>query len=630
MCGFAGFIDFKRASDFIVLKTMTDSLIHRGPDDAGYELIQGANCSIGFGFRRLSIIDLSPLGHQPMFNLQKDIVVMLNGEIYNYKELKNELIDQGVSFVSNSDTEVVLQSYMRYGVSCVNKFIGMFSIVILDRSLDKVFLIRDRAGIKPLFYYFKENLFLFASELKAFHLHPEFKKKISDKAVGEYFYYGNIPAPLTIFEDTYKVVPGSIVELNLKNSTYKTFSYWDVLDVYNKKSLDISYQDALKETERLLESAFNYRLVSDVPVGVFLSGGYDSSAVAALLSKSGAKINTFTIGFEESKYDESPYAKNVAQYLNANHFEYYCTIKDALNIVPFLPEIYDEPFGDPSAIPTTLVSKIARQHVTVALSADGGDELFAGYSRHKKAKKYIKNLSLLSESVRKSLAFLIENIPFSHSGISVSDRREKLVSLLKSKSDIEAFHIINQTYTKGEIKKLMKVPFDFSSTIFEKENLLELQSDQLNKILAIEYKSYLVDDILQKVDRATMSVSLEGREPFLDHRLVEFLSTLPSHYKLSESGQSKKLLKDIVHNYVPQKLLDRPKMGFGLPIDNWLKNELRDLFEEIFNESFLSEQTVLNGAEVMNLKRAYLNGEIRDFERLWFVFTFLQWYKKWM
>ena len=629
MCGFAGFIDFKGAGDEQLVEAMAATLIHRGPDDAGTAFFQEQDTVIGLGFRRLSIIDLSPAGHQPMHSGDEQVTIMMNGEVYNYASIRKELEQEGCSFRSGSDTEVVLQAYCRWGLSALSKFIGMFAIVLLDRSSKQLILIRDRAGVKPLFYHVHPSGVLFGSELKAFHRHPAFTKKIDQQSLHTYFYNGNIPAPFTIFENTFKVCPGEYVIVDLKSGLYRKETYWDVMDVYNKPVRKISYEDALDETERILQDAFNYRMVADVPVGVFLSGGYDSTAVTALLAKSVSGLNTYTIGFEDTAYDESPHAAAVAAHLGTQHHHYTCTDKEAMEIIPQLPWIYDEPFGDSSAIPTTLVSRVARRHVTVALSADAGDELFAGYPRHRKVLSYFNRLQKYPAFVRDT--FSLPSAIFSRLHISIShpNRFEKLLHLLRSKDILEAFHVINQTYTDGEVAQLINASAGAHPLVFGEGHRITAAVSPLNQLLAVEYKSYLVDDILQKVDRATMSASLEGREPFLDHRVVEWVAQLPDDYKL-KGAASKKILKDIVHKYVPATMVDRPKMGFGVPVKNWMRNELRDLFESIMGDEVLIAAAGLNVHSVKVLKRAYLEGKLADFERVWFVFAYLQWYKYWM
>lgn len=631
MCGFAGFVDYKKITSKEVLNAMTDSLMHRGPDDSGYDLIAVQSANIGLGFRRLSIIDLSPNGHQPMFSPDQEIAIMLNGEIYNFREIRVELEDKGVVFISNSDTEVVLHSYLIWGMEMLKKFVGMFAIVLVDKRRNEVILIRDRAGIKPLFWYEESNgNVLFASELKAFHYHPGFVKELNVNALSLFFMHGSIPAPYSIFKNAYKVKPGYWIKFNLLSREKSEIEYWNAFDSYNLPVYNVDYNEAKQETKRLMQSSFEYRMVADVPVGVFLSGGYDSTAVAALLSKSVTNLNTYTIGFEDETFNEAPFAKKVADYIGTNHHEYTCLYSDAMKIIPELADIYDEPFGDPSAIPTTLVSRIARQHVTVALSADAGDELFAGYPRHIKSLKYLSKLSNIPKHVKSFSSLplqLISNI--NNPVIAKPDIIEKLKLFLQSKGIADGFNVINQTYTCKEIKKLLIPAFVTPESVFGEDGKLGSQVSFLNKILAVEYRTYLTDDILQKVDRASMSCGLEGREPFLDHRLIEFVATLPEEYKLFK-GNTKRLLKDIVHDFVPKEIMERPKMGFGVPIKDWLRDDLRELFEDVLNLEKIEAQGVLNVVAVKELKEHYLNGELYDIYRLWYVFIFQQWYNRWM
>ncbi len=630
MCGFTGFIDYKKESSIDILRKMSDTIFHRGPDDEGCEIIENGNCSIGFGFRRLSIIDLSPSGHQPKFSEDKRVAVMLNGEIYNYAEIKSELIELGYSFDSKSDTEVVLKAYLQWGTDMLHRFIGMFSIVICDQKTNQLYLIRDRVGNKPLFWYQYNEGVLFGSELKSFHQNSNFKKELNLDALSLFFMNGSIPAPYSIFKNTYKVKPGNFLKVDLTTKETTSIEYWNAFDAYNLPTLNISYVEAKNELEKLMVSAFNYRMVSDVPVGVFLSGGYDSTAVAAILSKGQSVINTYTIGFDNEKYNEAEYAKQVAKHLGTNHNEYYCSYSDALQIIPDLPEIYDEPFGDPSAIPTTLVSRIARKYVKVALSADAGDELFAGYPRHKKSLELINKLNALPDFSKSAITNVADLMHFLlERNISKPSKFDKLSLTSKSNETLEVFNIINQTYTQNEVKRLISDDFKVPNTIYNEDDLLRSDLSVLNRILACEYRTYLTDDILQKVDRATMYNSLEGREPFLDHRLLEFVARIPESYKYND-GKSKIILKDIVHDYVPKSIMERPKMGFGVPIENWLKSELKDLYEEVLDLDKIKNQGVLNVDTIAQLKRGFINDEVKDIYRLWFVFVFQLWYDRWM
>ena len=628
MCGIAGFVDFKKASDLELLRKMADAVIYRGPDDSGYEVINCQQADVGFGFRRLSIIDLSPLGHQPMHFEEAGLTIVFNGEIYNYRELKKELEGLGYTFKSGSDTEVILKSYVQWGAACVERFIGMFAIAINDSKKEKVILFRDRAGIKPLFWYQKDGLLLFGSELKIFFQHPRFQKKINFSALSLYFQRGYISAPYTIFEHTRKLLPGHFLVLDLKTKSVEEHKYWDVIDAYNQPKLNIRYEEALEETERLMLSAFQYRMIADVPVGVFLSGGYDSTAVTALLQKNSTqKIKTFTIGFEDPVFNEAHHAKKVADFLGTDHYEEQCTYQDAMNMVPEWADIYDEPFGDTSGIPNTLVSRMARKKVTVALSADGGDEIFAGYTKYFKALRRIQQLNAGPELLKRLFSKLIPVSP--GQDIAVQNKRSKLKDYFESGDEVKKFDVISQAMTFYETGQILKPEIQNLSTPFDEGAKLNAGNDALSKFMAVEYKTYMADDILQKVDRATMSTSLEGREPFLDHRIIEFVSRLPSSYKY-KNGIAKRMLKDIVHKHVPRELMERPKWGFGLPLESWLRNELKDVMVDVVNEKGIAHQHIFKTKETMRMRDEYLAGKPVEFQRLHYVFLFQLWYKKWM
>jgi asparagine synthase (glutamine-hydrolysing) len=628
MCGIAGFIDFKKRSGNEQLTRMTDAVIYRGPDDCGYEVFENNHATIGFGFRRLSIIDLSPLGHQPMHFPEAGLTIIFNGEVYNYAEIRKELEQLGYTFKSGSDTEVILKSYAKWGADCVKRFIGMFAIAIYDERKEQVVFFRDRAGVKPLFWYFKDGLLLFASELKSFHQHPAFDKKINFSALSLYFQRGYISAPHTIFENTRKLLPGHFLVVNLQGQTVVETKYWDVADCYNQTKLKIDYSEAKTEIERLMLSAFQYRMIADVPVGVFLSGGYDSTAVTALLqANSTKKIKTYTIGFEDPKFNEAPHALEVAKYLGTEHYEQTCTYKDALDIIPKWAEIYDEPFGDTSGIPTTLVSRIARQHVTVALSADGGDEIFAGYPKYFNGVKRLGQLEKVPVLLQRLLGGLIPHR--SNVSIAVQDKRSKLKDYFGAGDAVKKFDIVSQAMTFHETQRLFNSDIQYLNTPFDEGNLLNEANDLLSKFQATEYKTYMVDDILQKVDRATMSVSLEGREPFLDQRIIEFVSRLPSDFKY-RNGVGKYILKDIVHKYVPQQLMERPKMGFGVPLENWFRAELKDTLLDVLDEQTLRKQGVFKVDKAIEIRDKFLWREPMDFQRIHYLFMFQLWYSKYM
>ncbi len=369
-------------------------------------------------------------------------------------------------------------------------------------------------------------------------------------------------------------------------------------------------------------------MIADVPVGVFLSGGYDSSCVTALLQKNSTqRIKTFTIGFEDSRYDESHHAKEVADYLGTEHNTYQCTFKEAMDLVPKLPEICDEPFGDPSIIPTSLVSMVARQHVTVALSADAGDELFAGYPRHLKSLRYINAFNSIPTALSKSLARLVPSR--SDEMITSIDRKDKLKSTLQNVDAVKKFESIIQIFTHKESSKLLLDSPGVLNTVFDESNKFSDSNDVLSQILATEYKTYLADDILQKVDRASMAVSLEAREPFVDHRIVELLATLPSDFKLKD-GKQKILLKEIVHKHIPESIMNRPKMGFGVPLEEWMRKDLKELFLSTLNPNNINSAGVLNAKIVSHMIDAFLDGKLEQFQRIWLIFVFQQWYQHWM
>jgi len=633
MCGIAGFVDFNKKSNLDILKRMTDVSDHRGPDDSGYKFDSSENVEIGLGHRRLSILDLTSHGHQPMRFESIDIVY--NGEVYNFNEIKLELEDLGYDFESHSDTEVILKAYHKWGLEAVHKFNGMFAMAIYDRNISKLFLIRDRSGIKPLFYYHKNNTLLFASELKSMHQHHAFKKEIDIDAVALFLQLQYIPEPHSIFKSCFKLRAGHFLEIDLVTQKIEEKVYWDVIDHYNKPKLDISEEEAIEETEKLLKSAFEYRMVSDVPVGIFLSGGYDSSLVTSILQhQRSEKLKTFTIGFHENGFNEAPYAKQVAEYLGTEHHEYYCTQKDALAIIPKLATIYDEPFSDASAIPTTLVSQLARQEVTVSLSADGGDEIFAGYDKYSRTMEYYKYFSKVPNFLKSSVASMMggvnpNSIPLLKDTFNFNIRYEKMQNMLMAKNAVDIMKNTSIFLTFNEVNNLLNNRAKILSTNLDKGNLLESHNDDINSMLAIDYKTFMVDDILTKVDRATMSVSLEGREPFLDYRIIEFVSSLPSHYKY-QNGRKKHILKEITHKYLPKEMMDRPKMGFVVPIQEWFKDELKEYFLHYLDEQRLKKEGIFNVQEVVKLRDNYLNGGKENIDNLWSMLMFEMWYEKWM
>jgi asparagine synthase (glutamine-hydrolysing) len=634
MCGISGFVDLKGSSSKEILDRMTDTLLHRGPDGSGSVVLNEPHAQIGLGHRRLAIIDLSETGKQPMQFGRYHITY--NGEVYNYKEIKAELERMGHAFIGHSDTEMILHAYAQWGTACISRFIGMFAFTIYDSDHQTVFCARDRAGVKPFFYYWKDGLFLFASELKAFHKHPRFDKALNHAAVAAFMQYGNVPTPHCIFQDCYKLGPGHHLTIDLKTGSIKTEQYWNVYDAYNQPKSTLTLEEAIPETERILQSACEYRMVADVPVGVFLSGGYDSACVTALLQKDRTeKLKTYTIAVPDIGLNEAPYAKDVAKHLGTDHTEISCTQKEATDLISDLPFYYDEPFADSSAIPTTLVSLMARKHVTVALSADAGDEVFAGYNRYDYLMRFGKRMEQLPGFVRKTAAGMMdvipsERIPVLKNKYNFHNRYEKLKGILRNPSSEQIMLSLSQQYTDEQLKNvLLGAPESHLKTAYSSRELSQATHSPLTYMMAIDYQTYLVDDILQKVDRATMTASLEGREPFLDHRVIEWAATLPDEFKYS-NGEKKFILKEIVHQYIPKTLMDRPKMGFAIPIANWLKEDLRDLVEDHLNEKVIREQGIFQWEYVDKLKRDFFGGKKEFDVKLWYLLMFQMWYRKWM
>lgn len=633
MCGIAGFIDFHKKSTTSNIQSMIEPLNHRGPDGEGVSLFKSKTAIIGFGHKRLSIIDLSQAGKQPM--ALNHLHITYNGEIYNYQEIKNELLELGHHFNGESDTEMILHAYTEWGIKAVERFIGMFAIALFDEKKQEVVFIRDRAGVKPLFYYQKNDLILFSSELKSFHEHPEFEKKLDLNAVAAYMQYGNVPTPHCIFKNCGKIKPGHYLKINLENKSQQEIQYWNVYDFYNQPKLNLSFPEAKIQTKELLKSAFNYRMVADVPVGVFLSGGYDSTTVSSLIqAESTARLKTFTIGVPDIGLNEAPYARDIAKHLGTDHTEINCTEEEAIEMIKDLPFFYDEPFADSSAIPTTLVSKAARKDVTVALSADGGDEIFGGYNRYDFMHRYGKTLNSIPKAVRKILVGAMgnissEKIPVLKDKYNFHNRYEKLKTVLNDPSEKEIMLSLSQQFNDEQMKSVMKSEFTSLPTMFQSKEMLEDFKSPLSYMMAIDFQTYMLDDILQKVDRATMTNSLEGREPMLDHRILEFAAQLPDEYKY-QNGIKKRILREITHDYIPKELLDRPKMGFAIPIAKWLKNELRDHVEEYLNEDRIEKQGIFNWEFITKLKMDFYKGRKEYDSKLWYFLMFQMWYERWM
>jgi asparagine synthase (glutamine-hydrolysing) len=629
MCGIAGFIDFTRQTGKDTLVRMTDVLAHRGPNDAGYEVIEQPGASVGLGQRRLSILDLSSGGHQPMHF--RHLSMIFNGEVYNFMEVRKELEARGYTFDSTSDTEVILKGFHCWGASVVDKFIGMFAYVILDREKNVVTVTRDRAGVKPFYYHWDGQTFLFASELKSFHQHGAFRKEIDVNALALFLQFSYIPAPYCIFKHTFKLRPGHILTLSLGDKRVVEQPYWDVSHWYDKPRLRISEQDAMEETERLLVSAYNYRMVADVPVGIFLSGGYDSCSVAGILQKERTeRLKTFTIGFHEAGFNEAHYAKKVADFLGTDHHEWYITADDARDVFHRLPDIYDEPFADNSVVPTALVSQLAARHVKVSLSADGGDEIFAGYKKFNQSLRFTESIPAPVQALLSGTMGLInpERIPYFAKQYNFSTRYRKMQAIWGSQSPMEALKLISSYTTAEEVRSFIRPAFTAYETAFD-AGYPGASLDSLNRMLSVDYKTFLVDNNLVKVDRATMAVGLEGREPMLDHRVIEFLAQLPADLTIRE-GVNKYLLKKIVHKYIPKELMDRPKMPFIAPLKVWFRDELAEKMHDYLGERKLRESGLFNAAPITALSKEYLAGSSVNYQKLWNLLVFQLWYERWM
>ena len=633
MCGLAGFIDFKKSSDRSLLSGISDCISHRGPDGEGFYFEETQNATVALVHRRLSIIDLSAAANQPM---QYDgLHIVFNGEIYNYNQIREELIAKGHSFQTHSDTEVILHAWREWGEAAIQQWHGMFVIVLFDEKKNELTIIRDRAGVKPLHYYWHDGLLIFGSELKALMQHPRFEKNIDKNAVAAFLQYGYVPDPHSIFQNVKKLSPGHLLRFSLADRQVKLQQYWNVYDHYNKPKLEIDLPEAIDETEKILERSFQYRMVADVPVGVFLSGGYDSSCVTALLQKNNTeKIKTFTIGTTDEKLNEAPFAKQIAAHLGTDHTEYTCTSKEALDIIPELSYYYDEPFADSSAIPTILVSRLARRKVTVALSADAGDEIFAGYNRYDYLSRYAQKINVIPKPMRRLAvsameAVSSEQIPYFKNKRNFHSRYDKLKNLLNDPSPAELMKNLNLVFTRKEIEAMLSAEVHELKTAHNSTELRNRTDDPLAWMMAVDYQTYMVDDILQKVDRATMSVSLEGREPFLDQDIIEWAAQLPSEYKY-HNRQKKYILKQIVHKYIPREMMERPKMGFGIPMEQWLMHELKELVQDVLSTENLNKHKLFNAAEVQQLLEEFFSGRKEKYLKIWHLLSFQMWYNRWM
>ena len=603
---------------------MLDHLHKRGPDEKGTFF----HNNFTFGIARLNIIDLVT-GSQPVYSEDKNLVVVLNGEIYNFPHLRTELIEKKHKFYTNSDTEVLVHMYEEYGKEMLPRLNGMFSFAIYDKKKKELFIARDRIGIKPLYYYFDRKNFAFASEVKSLLELDFISKRLEPKALANYLLMEYVPAPLSIFKNIHKLLPGHFLVFKKDQLIIK--KYWEVPNKNKKYS---NFREVKEHFTGLLDDAVKIRLISDVPLGVFLSGGIDSSTLSLFAQRHlGNRLKTFSIGFDDPSFDESEYIKIITDKFNIDHSHKMFTIDKMLQLIPSVFKYLDEPFGDASILPTFMLSNFARKKITVALGGDGGDELLAGYPTYP-AHKFALIYSRLPEIIRKAISRQVNNLPVSLKNFSFDFKAKKFVSGIDYPPVLRNFIWLG-SFNEKEIPGLlsedvMKDLKDYNLFDIVYQTLKEWKGDDvLEQILYLDLKLYLQNDILVKVDRASMANSLEVRVPLLDHRIVEFVYSLPLKYKLN-FFQTKYLLKKSMKPYLPSKIINRPKKGFGIPVGKWIKSELKDLTFKLFNEKKIRNDNIFDYTIIHKLLKQHLEGRKDNRKQLWTLMAFQMWHDNYL
>lgn len=622
------------------VRGMVASIRYRGPDDFGVWCDE--RVGIGLGHARLSILDLSPEGHQPMVSASGRYVISYNGEVYNFAELRSELGVVGQKFRGHSDTEVMLAAFEEWGIEkAVQRFVGMFAFALWDKQTRTLTLARDRLGEKPLYYGWQGEAFLFGSELKALRAHPAFRAEVDRNALALLLRHNYIPAPYSIYQGISKLSPGCLLTVSLSQRNPRIVPYWSgkqAIEAGLAHPFEGSESAAVSALEALLKDAVGQQMVADVPLGAFLSGGVDSSTVVALMqAQSSRPVKTFTIGFHEEGYDEAPHAKSVARHLGTEHTELYVMPKEAMDVIPRLPALYDEPFSDSSQIPTFLVSELARRHVTVSLSGDGGDELFGGYNRYFWATNIWRRVGWVPQPMRAALVgalmalppsawngvfrWLSRFLPVGWRYANPGDKLHKLAEVLAVRTPEEIYlDLVSHWKQPTEVVRGTHEP---PTVLTDPARWADLP-DFEQRMMYLDQMTYLPDDILTKVDRAAMGVSLETRVPFLDHRVVEFAWSLPLSMKIRH-GQGKWLLRQVLYRHVPKELMERPKMGFGVPIDVWLRGPLKGWAEELLDEARLQREGYFDPRPIRRKWAEHLTGRRNWSYYLWDVLMFQAW-----